>query len=305
MFVYTVRRLLGAIPTLFVLLTLSFLLVHVAPGSPFDTARPMPPAIRANLEAKYHLNEPLIQQYGDYLLNIAHFDFGPSYVYKDTTVNDLIASGFPVSLKLGAASLAFALILGVPLGMLAAIRQNRIADYSAMTVSMLGISIPNFVLGPLMILGLAVYNNWLPAGGLSGWQSYVMPVLALGTAFLAYIARLMRASTIEALRSDYVRTAWAKGLSAPRVFCVHVLPAAILPVVSFLGPGTAAILTGSVVIEQIFGIPGLGRFFVNGALNRDYTLVLGVVLFYGILIIAFNLVVDILYGWLDPRVTYG
>jgi len=302
---YALRRLLGAIPTLFILLTLAFVMMRAAPGGPFDADRELPPQVRANLEAKYHLDEPLLQQYGRYLWDVAHFDFGPSFQYRDVTVNDLIASGFPVSLKLGAASLIFALLFGVPLGMLAALRQNRPADYAAMTTAMLGISIPNFVLAPLMILVFAVYNDWLPAGGLGGWQNYVMPVLALGTAMMAYVARLSRASTIEVMRSNYVRTARAKGLSARRVVWVHALPAALTPVVSFLGPAAAGIITGSVVIETIFGIPGLGQYFVQGALNRDYTLVMGVVLFYGILIVVFNLVVDLLYGWLDPRVSYS
>ncbi|MES1946026.1 oligopeptide transport system permease OppB [Salinisphaera sp. C84B14] len=301
---YALRRLLGAIPTLFILLTLAFVMMRAAPGGPFDADRELPPQVRANLEAKYHLDEPLYQQYGRYIWDIAHFDFGPSFQYRDTSVNDLIASGFPVSLKLGAASLAFALIFGIPLGMLAALRQNRPADYGAMAIAMLGISIPNFVLAPLMILVLAVYNDWLPAGGLGGWQNYVMPVLALGTAMMAYVARLARGSTIEVMRSNYIRTARAKGLSATRVVWVHALPAALTPIVSFLGPAAAGIITGSVVIETIFGIPGLGQFFVQGALNRDYTLVMGVVLFYGILIVAFNLAVDLLYGWLDPRVSY-
>ncbi|MAS08992.1 oligopeptide ABC transporter permease OppB [Salinisphaera sp.] len=302
---YALRRLLGAIPTLLILLTLAFVMMRAAPGGPFDADRELPAQVKANLEAKYHLDEPLYQQYGRYLWDIAHFDFGPSFQYRDITVNDLIASGFPVSLKLGGASLAFALLFGVPLGMVAALRQNRPADYAAMTTAMLGISIPNFVLAPLMILLFAVYNDWLPAGGLGGWQNYVMPVLALGTAMMAYVARLSRASTIEVMRSNYVRTARAKGLSARRVVWVHALPAALTPVVSFLGPAAAGIITGSVVIETIFGIPGLGQFFVQGALNRDYTLVMGVVLFYGMLIVAFNLVVDLLYGWLDPRVSYS
>ncbi|ERJ20497.1 Binding-protein-dependent transport systems inner membrane component [Salinisphaera shabanensis E1L3A] len=301
---YALRRLLGAIPTLLILLTLAFVMMRAAPGGPFDADRELPPQVRANLEAKYHLDEPLYQQYGRYIWDVAHFDFGPSFQYRDTSVNDLIAQGFPVSLKLGAASLAFALIFGIPLGMLAALRQNKPADYGAMTVAMLGISIPNFVLAPLMILLFAVYNDWLPAGGLGSWQNYVMPVLALGTAMMAYVARLARGSTIEVMRSNYVRTARAKGLSAARVVWVHALPAALTPIVSFLGPAAAGIITGSVVIETIFGIPGLGQFFVQGALNRDYTLVMGVVLFYGILIVLFNLAVDLLYGWLDPRVSY-
>jgi len=304
MLAYTLKRLLGAIPTIFILLTLTFALVHLAPGSPLDSDRPMTPTTRANLEAKYHMNEPLVQQYGRYLLNIAQLDFGTSFQYKDTSVNSLIAAGFPVSLTLGGCALLLALGLGIPLGMLAAVRQNQAADYGAMGLSLAGISVPNFVLGPLMVLAFAVYNDWLPAGGLDGWQSYVMPVLALAAMYVAYVTRLMRASTIEVLRSNYIRTARAKGLSSFRVFFVHVLPAAMLPVVSFLGPAAAGILTGSVVVEQIFGIPGLGRFFVTGALNRDYTLVLGITLFYGIIIIVFNLIVDVIYGWLDPRVSY-
>ncbi len=301
---YALRRILGAIPTLFILLTLAFVMIRLAPGGPFDAEKQLPPQVKANLMAKYHLNEPLYQQYARYLWDVAHFDFGPSFQYRDITVNQLIASGFPVSLKLGAASLAFALLIGVPLGMAAALRQNQAADYGAMTFAMLGISIPNFVLAPLMILVFAVYSDWLPAGGLGGWQHYVMPVLALGTAMVAYVARLSRASTIEVMRSDFVRTARAKGLPARRVIFVHALPAALTPIVSFLGPAAAGIITGSVVIETIFGIPGLGRYFVQGALNRDYTLVMGVVLFYGMLIVVFNLLVDLLYAWLDPRVSY-
>ena len=304
MLAYTIKRLLGAIPTLFILLTLSFILVHTAPGSPFSMAREMPPEVKANLEAKYHLDEPIYEQYGRYLINIAHFDFGPSYQYKDTTVNDLIAEGFPVSLTIGGFALLLALILGVPLGMLAAVRQNRITDYLCSAIALGGISVANFVIAPLLILWMAVYNDWLPAGGVDSWQSYILPVITLAAMFTAYILRIMRASTIEVLRSNFVRTARAKGLSTARVYGVHVLPAAILPVVSYLGPATAAILTGSVVIEEIFGMPGIGRFFVNGALNRDYTLVLGITLFYGLIVIAFNLVVDLIYGWLDPRVTY-
>ncbi|MES1952986.1 ABC transporter permease subunit [Salinisphaera hydrothermalis] len=304
MLAYTIKRLLGAIPTLFILLTLSFILVHTAPGSPFSMAREMPPEVKANLEAKYHLDEPIYEQYGRYLLNIAHFDFGPSYQYKDTTVNDLIAEGFPVSLTIGGFALLLALVLGVPLGMLAAVRQNRITDYLCSAIALGGISMPSFVIAPLLILWAAVYNDWLPAGGVDSWQSYILPVITLAAMFTAYILRIMRASTIEVLRSNFVRTARAKGLSTARVYGVHILPAAILPVVSYLGPAAAAILTGSVVIEEIFGMPGIGRFFVNGALNRDYTLVLGITLFYGLIVIAFNLVVDLIYGWLDPRVTY-
>lgn len=304
MLAYAIKRTLGAVPTLFILLTLAFALIRMAPGGPFDLEKQLPPEIEANLQARYHLDEPLYQQYGRYLWDVAHFDFGPSFQYRDLTVNQLIADGFPVSLRLGGFSLLFALVFGIPFGLVAAMRQNRPSDYGVMTLSMLGISIPNFVLAPALILLLAVYNDLLPAGGLGSPLHYVIPVIALGTAMMAYVARLTRASTIEVLRSNFIRTARAKGLSQRRIITHHVLPAALTPVVSFLGPATAGIITGSVVIETIFGIPGLGKFFVQGALNRDYTLVLGVVLFYGTLIIVFNLLVDLLYAWLDPRVSY-
>lgn len=305
MLAYAVKRALGAIPTLFILLSLAFFLIRVAPGGPFDAERQLPPAIEANLNQKYHLDEPLYRQYARYLWDVARGDFGPSFQYRDLTVNQLIADGFPVSLRLGLMSLLFALLFGVTLGTLAAFRQNSAADYGLMTFAMLGVSIPNYVLAPLMILLFAVYQGWLPAGGLGGWQNYVMPVLALGTAMMAYIARLTRGSMIEVLRSNFIRTARAKGLPMRQVLFRHALPAAMVPVVSFLGPATAGIITGSVVIETIFGIPGLGRYFVQGALNRDYTLVMGVVLFYGMLIILFNFIVDLLYAWLDPRVKYS
>lgn len=304
MLAYALRRALGAIPTLFLLLTFAFFLIRTAPGGPFDAERQLPPEIEANLNEKYHLDEPLYQQYGRYIWNVMQGDFGPSFQYRDLTVNQLIADGFPVSLRLGVFSMLFALLAGITLGTLAALRQNRPTDYTLMTVSMLGISIPNYVLGPLMILAFAVYYDWLPAGGLGSWLNYVMPVLALGTAMMAYIARLTRGSMVEVLRSNFIRTARAKGLPTRMIVMRHALPAALVPVVSFLGPATAGIITGSVVIETIFGIPGLGRYFVQGALNRDYTLVMGVVLFYGMLIIVFNFVVDLLYAWLDPRVKF-
>ncbi|MGH8530485.1 MAG: oligopeptide ABC transporter permease OppB [Nevskiales bacterium] len=301
---YAFRRALGALPTLFVLLTLAFFMIRLAPGGPFDTDRALPPEIEANLNKKYHLDEPLPKQYLRYLADVLTGDFGPSFQYRDQTVNQLIADGFPVSLRLGLGAITLALLLGVLLGTAAALRQNGPTDYGVMLFAMLGISIPGYVLAPLMILGFAVYLGWLPAGGLGGWKNYIMPVLALSAAHTAYIARLTRGSMIEVLRSNFLRTARAKGLPTTQVIFRHALPAAMVPVVSFLGPATAGIITGSVVIETIFGIPGLGRFFVLGALNRDYTLVMGVVLFYGMLIILFNFLVDLLYAWLDPRVKY-
>ncbi|WP_419590976.1 oligopeptide ABC transporter permease OppB [Thiolapillus sp.] len=289
------------------LLTLAFFMMRAAPGGPFDTEKSLPPEIQANLDRKYHLDEPLIQQYGRYLLDIMQGDFGPSFQYKDHSVNELIATGFPVSLRLGLSAIAIALLIGVGLGTLAALRQNSATDYSVMTLAMTGISIPNFVLAPILILIFAVYLGWLPAGGWNdgAFRNTILPIIGLALPQIAYISRLMRGSMIEVLRSNPIRTARAKGLPERVVILRHALKPALLPVVSFLGPATAAVITGSVVIEQIFGIPGLGRYFVQGALNRDYTLVMGVVVFYGILIILFNFIVDLVYALLDPKVRYG
>ncbi|WP_419605789.1 oligopeptide ABC transporter permease OppB, partial [Thiolapillus sp.] len=288
-------------------LTLAFFMMRAAPGGPFDTEKSLPPEIQANLDRKYHLDEPLIQQYGRYLLDIMQGDFGPSFQYKDHSVNELIATGFPVSLRLGLSAIAIALLIGVGLGTLAALRQNSATDYSVMTLAMTGISIPNFVLAPILILIFAVYLGWLPAGGWNdgAFRNTILPIIGLALPQIAYISRLMRGSMIEVLRSNPIRTARAKGLPERVVILRHALKPALLPVVSFLGPATAAVITGSVVIEQIFGIPGLGRYFVQGALNRDYTLVMGVVVFYGILIILFNFIVDLVYALLDPKVRYG
>jgi oligopeptide transport system permease protein len=288
---------------LLLLVTLAFFLIRLAPGGPFDTEKNLPAEIEANLAAKYHLDDPLWQQYLHYLGDLARGDLGPSFKYSDYTVNELIAQGFPVSLRLGLLAIGLALIAGVTAGTVAAMRQNRPTDYGVMSVSMTGISIPNFVLAPLLILLFAVELQWLPAGGLdAGWQVWVLPVISLALPQIAYIARLTRGSMIEVLRSNYIRTARAKGLPRRRVIVGHALRPALLPVLSYLGPALAGIITGSVVIETIFGIPGLGRFFVQGALNRDYTLVLGVVVFYGTLIVLFNLLVDLLYAVFDPRV---
>ncbi|WP_456413565.1 oligopeptide ABC transporter permease OppB [Thiolapillus sp.] len=304
---YSFKRLLGAIPTLLILMTLAFFMMRLAPGGPFDTEKSLPPEIQANLDKKYHLDEPLIQQYGRYLLDVVQGDFGPSFQYKDYSVNELIATGFPVSLRLGLSAIAIALVVGVGLGTIAALRQNSSADYTVMTLAMTGISIPNFVLAPILILVFSVYLGWLPAGGWSdgAFKNTILPIIGLALPQIAYISRLMRGSMIEVLRSNPIRTARAKGLPERVVILRHALKPALLPVVSFLGPATAAVITGSVVIEQIFGIPGLGRYFVQGALNRDYTLVMGVVVFYGILIILFNFIVDLVYAMLDPKVRYS
>ena len=301
---FAFRRLLSAIPTLLILLALSFALIRVAPGGPFDGEKQLPPEIEARLRAAYHLDEPLYQQFARYLGGLFRGDFGPSFQYKDYTVTELIATGFPVSLKLGGLAILLAVLIGVSLGTWAALRQNTPTDHAVMATAMTGISIPNFVLAPLLILLLAVQLRWLPAGGLGdgSWRYLLLPVIALALPQIAYIARLTRGSMIEVLRSDFIRTARAQGLPMHEVILLHALKPAMLPVVSFLGPAAAAVITGSVVIEQIFGVPGLGRYFVQGALNRDYTLVMGVVVFYGVLIILFNFLVDLAYRWLDPRV---
>ena len=304
---YATRRFLGALPTLFILIALAFFLIRVAPGGPFDSEKALTPEVEANLRAAYHLDEPLHQQFARYVRGLARADFGPSFQYRDYTVTELIMTGFPVSIRLGGMAIALALLVGTAAGSLAALRQNTRTDYAVMSASMTGISIPNFVMAPLLILVFAVYLGWLPAGGLGdgSLRHMVLPVVALALPQIAYISRLTRGSMIEVLRSNFIRTARAQGLPMRKIVLRHALKPALLPVVSYLGPATAAVITGSVVIEQIFGVPGLGRFFVQGALNRDYTLVMGVVVFYGVLIIAFNLLVDLAYAWLDPKVKYS
>ena len=303
---YAIRRLGEAIPTLFVLVTLAFFLIRVAPGGPFDDERVLPPEIEANLARAYNLDAPLFQQYLHYLGNILRGDFGPSFKYKDYTVTELIWGGFPVSLRIGLTAIVLAFLIGTSLGALAALRQNSRLDYAVMAASMTGIAIPNFVVAPLLSLVFGVYLGLLPVGGWAGGslRNMVLPVIALALPQIAYIARLTRGSLIEVLRANYVRTARAKGLPERLVLLRHAIRAALPPVVSYLGPATAGVITGSVVIEQIFGIPGIGRYFVQAALNRDYTLVLGVVVFYGGIIVMFNLVVDLVYGLLDPKVRY-
>ncbi|MBL6751215.1 MAG: ABC transporter permease subunit [Nevskia sp.] len=297
------RRLLGAVPTLLVLVTLVFFLMRAAPGGPFDRERTLPPQIEARLAAEYRLDQPLWRQYLHYLGRLAHGDLGPSFQYEGFTVGELIGSGAPVSAELGGAALLLALLLGGGLGCAAALARGSAVDRALMLVSMLGISVPNYVTAPLAILLFAVLLNWLPAGGWSahGMADAVLPVLALALPQIAAIARLTRASLLEVLGAGFIRAARAHGLGEARVLLGHAFKPAALPVLSYLGPAAAGILTGSVVVEQTFGIPGIGRYFVQGALNRDYTLVLGVVLFYGTLIVLFNLLVDLLYGWLDPR----
>lgn len=306
MLIYTLKRLLQAVPTLLIVITLSFFLMRVAPGGPFDGERRLPPEIEQNLRAAYHLDEPLPMQYLRYLGDLVQGDLGPSFKYKDFDVSELISQGFPASLELGMWAIIAALLVGVPLGVIAALKRNSTADYVVMSTALAGIAVPNFVIAPMLALVFGVLLGWLPAGGWNdgAWQNLLLPVVALSIQQIAYIARMMRASMIEVLGSHYIRTARAKGLSEWKVILHHALQPAMLPVVSYLGPAIAGIITGSVVIEQIFGIPGIGRYFVQGALNRDYTLVMGTVVFYGALILALNLIVDLLYSALDPQIRY-
>ncbi len=301
---YALLRVLGAIPTLMLVIVLAFLMVHAAPGGPFDDERVLPADVAANIEAAYHLDEPLPAQFARYVSGLLRGDLGPSYRYRDYTVAELIGAGFPLSLQIGVLAMTLALLLGISTGTAAALRQGTMLDRIVMSFAMTGISIPVFVVAPVLVLLLAVKLQWLPAGwsGATGVAKFVLPVITLALPQIAYIARLTRASMIDVLGQDFIRTARAQGLGTNTLVRVHALKPAMLPVLSYLGPAIAAVLTGSVVVEEVFGIPGLGQFFVRGALNRDYTLVLGIVIFYATLIIALNLLVDLLYGVLDPRV---
>lgn len=278
--------------------------MRLAPGGPFDREKQLPPEIEANILKAYNLDKPIHLQYVDYLKNILKGDFGPSYKYLDFTVTDLIMTGFPVSLRLGLYAILLAVFFGVTAGTLAALHQNSLFDYMVMGVAMTGIAIPNFVMAPLLALVFGVYLSWLPVAGWGGGalKYQLLPVITLALPQIAYIARMTRGSMVEVMNSNFIRTARAKGLPEKIVVVRHALRGGLLPVVSYLGPATAAVITGSVVIESIFDVPGIGRYFVNGALNRDYPVVMGVVIFYAVLIIGLNLFVDLIYGFFDPRV---
>jgi len=303
---YVVRRLFGAIPTLFLIITLSFFLMRIAPGGPFDQERALEAKVLANLNRVFHLDRPVWEQYLYYLSNLAHGDLGPSFIYRDFSVQQLLANGLPVSIQLGSVALLLALLVGSVLGTIAALRQNSWVDYAVTATATFGITIPNFVVAPLLSLIFGVWFGVLPAGGWGNGSpaNMTLPVITLALPQVAIVARLIRGSMIEALRADHVRTARAYGLPNFMVVGVHALRAACLPVISYLGPAAAALLTGSVVVETIFGLPGIGRYFVQGALNRDYTLVMGTVIIIAVFIVVFNLIVDLLYAALDPRVRY-
>ena len=299
---FVARRVLLMIPTLWVIATLTFFLMRLAPGGPFLAEKEIPPEAKAQLERAYGLDRPLGEQYGRFLAHAVRLDFGPSYKFPARQVREIIFEAFPVSLELGLWALLLAVLIGVPIGVVAALKQNSGVDYAAMAAALAGVSIPSFVLGPALVLSLSLSLFLLPPALWQGPQSRVLPVLTLSTAYVAYIARLTRGGMLEVLRQDYVRTARAKGLPESAVVFKHALKLGILPVVSYLGPATARIIMGSIVVESIFAVPGLGRHLVNGAFNRDYTLVLGIVLFYAAFLMVLNLVVDLAYTRLDPRV---
>jgi len=303
---YALRRVLAAVPTLLVIATLAFVLLHLTPGGPFDSDRQLLPQVQHNIEAHYHLDEPLWRQYLRYLHDLARGDLGPSFQYRNTSVNELIAQGLPIDVAVGGAALLFALLVGGSLGLLAAARAHTWLDRLAMGVALLGISVPVFVTGPLLILVFALWLHWLPSGDwvAGSWRHLLLPALALSLPYTAYIARLVRTAAHEALVQPYIRTARAKGMPLASVLLRHAACPTLVPLVSFLGPALAGVLTGSIVIESVFGLPGIGRLFVTGALNRDYTVVTGVTVLYGTLIIACNLLADLCYAWLDPRVRY-
>jgi oligopeptide transport system permease protein len=304
MFRFIARRLLETIPVLLIIITATFFMIRFVPGGPFTSEKAVSPEIKANLEAHYGLDKPLYQQYFDYLGSLMQGDFGPSFKYPNRTVNEIIADKLPVSLELGLTSLMVALVLGITLGVVAAIKRNTWLDYFCSSIAMTGICIPTFVLGPLLVLVFAIHLGWFNASGWYTSYDRVLPAATLGLVYSAYVARLTRGGMLEILNQDYIRTARAKGASEFRVIFRHALRGGLLPVVSFLGPAIAGILTGSFVIETIFQIPGLGREFVNSAFNRDYTLVLGTVILYASLIIVLNLVVDVVQVWLNPKLKF-
>ncbi len=298
------KRIVGIVPTLLLVIVASFFIIRLAPGSPFTSERALAPEVRAAFEAKYGFDKPIGEQLLRYLENLAHGDLGLSTKYPQRTVGEIIADGFPVTLTLAAVALLWALLVGVAAGIVGAVRQNSKLDHAAMALAMVGISIPSFVLGPLLVLVFSLGLLWLPAGGWGGVRHIVLPGLTLGTIYAGYIARLTRAGLLDVMRADFIRTARAKGLPERLIIWRHLLRGGLLPVVSFLGPAIAQMLVGSVVVEKIFATPGIGPYVVDAALNRDYSLVMGIVLVESVLLLSLNLLVDVLYGVLDPRIRY-
>jgi len=306
MFRFIVRRLLVTLPMVLIVITLTWALIRLAPGNFYASERKLPAAVEKNIRAKYGLDQPWYVQYGRVMKNILSLDFGNSLKYETETVNDVLLRTVPVSAAIGTCAYLLALLVGTTLGTIAALKQNSKFDYAAMGLSMLGISMPNFVLGPILVLIFSLSLYWLPParwGGFPSWNM-VLPVLTLSAIYMAYIARLTRAGMLEVLRSDYIRTARAKGLTERQVVLRHALRGGLLPVVSFTGPALAILITGTVVVERIYALPGLGTYFINANLNRDEPLILGIVAFTSILVLVFNLLVDIAYGFIDPRIRY-
>lgn len=306
MFRFIVRRLIVTVPMVLVVVTLTWALIRLAPGSFYEGERPLPPAIQENIRAKYGLDKPWYVQYGRVMSNILRLDFGNSLRYENETVNDILRRTVPVSAALGTCAYLLALVVGVTLGTLAALRQNSKLDYGAMTLTMLGISLPNFVLGPILVLVFALSLYWLPPARWAGFPSrnLILPVLTLSFIYMAFIARLTRAGMLEVLRSDYIRTARAKGLTEVQVIWRHAMRGGLMPVVSFTGPALALLISGTVVVERIFAMPGLGNYFINANLNRDEPLILGIVAFTSMSVLVFNLLVDVAYAYIDPRIRY-
>jgi len=305
MLFFVIRRFFSSIPTLFVVVTLSFFLMRVAPGGPFDLEQPLEAKIMENLNRAYGLDRPLIEQYGRYLANLLRGDLGPSFYIRDFSVAEILMKGLPVSMTLGTLAILLALAVGTTLGVIASLRQNSAVDYAVIGFATAGVTIPNFVVAPLFQIVFGLMLALLPVGGWNDGavRNIILPVIVLALPQVAVVARMTRASMIEALRSDHVRTLRSLGMGQ-RIIVIHALRGAILPIISYLGPTAAALLTGSVVVETIFGLPGIGRYFVEGALNRDYTLVMGTVVVVAVFVLVFNMVVDILYALLDPRVRY-
>ena len=301
---YAFKRILTIIPTLFAIITLTLFLMRIAPGGPFDEERPLAPAVLENIQASYGLNKPLIEQYLIYIGNLLQGDMGPSFVYRDKRVHEVLAEGLPISITLGGTALLLALIIGVFLGSIAALNQNKKTDVFIVTFATFGITTPNYVIAPILTLIFALTFSILPATGWGSPSQMVLPVVSLALPQIAIVTRLMRGSMLEALKSDHIRTARAYGLPITHVVGKHAMRSALLPVLSYLGPAAAALMTGSIVIEQIFNLPGIGRYFVTSALNRDYTMVMGTVIIVATLVLVFNLIVDLLYTVLDPRVRY-
>lgn len=307
MFNFVLKRLAIAVPTILILIVLSFMLMFAAPGGPFNSERPLPPQVLANLEARYGLDQPYWKQMYDYVVNVVtRFDFGPSFQYRDRTVTDVIIQGFPVTLTYGFWSFVVAVIVGVSLGVVAAIKHNTWLDYLAVGISVGAQVLPNFVMAPILVLVFTLWLGWLPGGGWQGgqWQYLILPVIALSTSYMASIARITRSSMLEVLNAGFIRTARAKGLPTWRIILGHALKPAMLPVLSYLGPAFVLMITGSVVIDVYFSTGGIGQFFVNSAFSRDYAVIMGITILVGVLTIVFNLLVDVLYAWIDPKIRY-